>query len=187
MRISTVLMMVFISCAMLNAQNLKIKVGFDKNMDHPFFHSSDSVYNPLTLVFKDENGRTHYDNVPDSNKYATQANIVLNNDANRQMRFGSARLGDAVFYIDLEEIGPSESIRVSIVVKLDGGYGSVYSSTPAFGKADVMLRSATLLLSSNSPQKGELLKGKITFNAICKNNCGYQSYEGKGYFKCIVQ
>jgi hypothetical protein len=176
----------FVFCLVLHSQRMKVNVEYHKNIDHPFFHTTDSVYNPMTLVFKDEAGKWHYDNVPDSNKYETQSNIILNNDDSRQLRFGKFTLGDAVSVITLEEDGPSELLRLEIAVEGNIAYASFYTSTPALGKADVNLTSIKLSLNILYPKRGDLLKGKVSFKAICKDKCGYTAYEGEGYFKFIV-
>ena len=169
-------------------QKSNVSVIYDKVIDHPFFYTSDSMYNPLTYVFKDEQGKLHYDNVPDSNKYLIESNCRINNDSTKRMRFAKAFFRNDSLIILIDEGSPSEYFGFELSMnKKNGNHATLVYSTPFLGDANISLLSASVYLNIASPQKGDLLKGQILFSAKCKKNCSTRWYQGMGYFKCIVQ
>lgn len=184
-KIQTILFLLVVSSSFAQTKNLS--VVYDEHLDHPFFSTIDSIYNPLTLVFKDDKGRTHYDGVPDSNKYAVQSNCIINNDPDINLRFGEAYYRNDSLIIVIYELNAAELMRLEMVIHKQKNSAEFSYATAALGIASMNLKYANLVINLNQFKKGDILKGKINFKSTCTKHCGRKSLEGNGYFKCIIQ
>jgi len=173
-------------CPLLAFGQKNTTIVVDPQINHPLFASSDSIYNPATLVFTDSDGKIHYDGVPDSNKYAVMSNVIINNDPDRQMRFVEAMfIGDSL-YITIDESNASEYHTIQIAYSSKGSRASFKYGTPMMGHAEMVLDFARITLDKSTYKKGDWVKGKIHFRAICKTNCNGVVMEGIGYFKAKI-
>lgn len=172
----------------INAQNtgFKITANIQPQINHPFFDLKDSIYNPLTLVFTDENGVTHYDNIPDSNKYAVTANCTTNSEVTEVIHFANAGIQNDTLIITISEGNAAETQTISCWLYKKKGKAYYYYSTPAMGSGTSIVIDCSLILDKETYKIGDKLKGHITIRAKCSKNCSGNLFEAKGYFKCTV-
>ncbi len=172
----------------VNAQRQELKLEFDKTLDNAFFHESDSMYNPLTMVFRDDNGKMHYDNVPDSNKYLIESNCMINKDPERTLRSTDARLKNDTLFITISEINASETNDILLTVYKEDLRVSFTCATPYTGTLDTPVSHCKLTLQNEQFRKGEWLKGMVRISGSCNNKlCREKNFTIEGYFKCTIE
>lgn len=114
MRILLIFLLIFAVHSSI-AQNVAWQpFNIDSTLADTLFTKSDSFYNPMTLVFVDDNGVTHYDNVPDSNKYEVTSNILIKGHWSPTILFTKAYWEDSILCITMSEGTPAESKMVEI-------------------------------------------------------------------------
>ncbi len=170
------------------AQSNPYKITYDEKLDHAFFHSSDSIYNPMTLVFKDENGRTHYDNVPDSSKYLVESNCMVSKDPERNLRFADARLKNDTLCIFIHEGNPAETNEIFLMIYKGQLIPAFDYGTPMTGSLKTTVSLCQLTLQKKTYKKGEWIKGKIELSGTSVSKyCRENNFTVEGYFKCMVE
>ncbi len=149
----------------LSAQNEWLKYEVDESLNDSLFTQSDSVYNPMTLVFIDEYGVTHYDNIPDSNKYELSSSVIINDDKTNTIMFSEAYWQDSVLIIQIYEGTPAESKGVKIKIHGDSYQIMFEYDTPMPFERKIITNDSKFILKHYFSENQGVIYGYILLNS----------------------
>ena len=166
----------------------------DANLSDPFFNSSDSIYNPCTLVFTDEAGVVHFDGIPDSNKYEVTANVIIEDSWIDTLKFSTAHWEDSILVIDIY-LGTPAGYQ-GILIRI---YGNKYQisyeqNTPIPFERSVKNINSKLILKREISGDENIIYAYVELNSVVttevnpdfSNSKTTNSYQMKGFFKVKI-
>ena len=149
----------------MSAQTDWEKYEVDPLLTDSLFTRSDSVYNPMTLVFIDDNGVTHYDNIPDSNKYEVTSSVIIIDDEYNTILFSEAYYEDSVLVIEIYEGNLAESKTVKIKVLNDLCHIEFFYDTPMPFERKIITTDSKLILKDYVSENQGVIYGYILLNS----------------------
>lgn len=183
---------------LLSLTTIKVTAQFDvkaysvnSEITDTLFTQSDSVYNPMTLVYTDSLGVLHFDNVLDSNKYAVGSTCLINGDPWSTFLFTNCQMKDEVLLVEIYEGNPAESKSIHLYISKDSFYSTFFYDTPVPVQRSFEVLNQQLVLKNKLKLKeGRWIYGFIELEVKMTEEFDGVKDEVKlyvaGYFKCRI-